>query len=206
MRFLTTSLIVGAFLFWGSAEAQSASTVADTQPALAPGDAVRIQVWREPDLSGDFVVNEEGVITLPLLGRMNVTSVPISGLRDKLITAYAVQLRNPSVTVTPLRRIYVLGEVAKPGLYPVDPTISLGGLIALAGGATPVGDLHKVHVVRNGTLVIKQIDASSSIGMSNIRSNDEVFVDRRSWFDRNSGVVASAVISTLGIILSVVLR
>ncbi|HUQ20910.1 MAG TPA: polysaccharide biosynthesis/export family protein [Gemmatimonadaceae bacterium] len=206
MRFLTTFLTVGTFLLAGGVQAQSATPVADVQPTLAPGDAVRIQVWREPDLSGDFVVNEQGVITLPLLGRMDVTSVPISQLRDKLISAYAVQLRNPSVTITPLRRVYVLGEVAKPGLYPVDPTISLAGLIALAGGATPIGDVQKVRIVRNGTVVVKQIDASSSVGMSNVRSNDEVFVDRRSWLDRNSGVVASAVISTLGIILSVVLR
>src|SRR4051794_29896044 len=104
MRFLTTFLIVGTFLFGSGVEAQSATPVADSQPTLAPGDAVRIQVWREPDLSGDFVVNEQGVITLPLLGRMDVTSVPLGQLRDKLISAYAVQLRNPSVTVTPLRR------------------------------------------------------------------------------------------------------
>jgi polysaccharide export outer membrane protein len=206
MRFLTKFLLVGTVLFAGGVEAQSATPVADTQPTLAPGDGVRIQVWREPDLSGDFVVNEQGIITLPLLGRMDVTSVPISQLRDKLISAYAVQLRNPSVTITPLRRVYVLGEVVKPGLYPVDPTISLAGLIALAGGTTATGDIQKVRIVRNGTVVVKQIDASSSVGMSNVRSNDEIFVDRRSWLDRNSGVVASAVISTLGIILSVVLR
>jgi polysaccharide export outer membrane protein len=179
---------------------------AQSQFALAPGDAIRIQVWREPDLSGEFVINELGVVTLPLLGRMDVVSVPLSELRDKLISAYAVQLRNPSVTVTPLRRVYVLGEVIKPGQYAVDPTISLGGVLALAGGPTYVGDLHRVRVIRNGKVIVGRIDATTNPGMGDIRSNDEIFVDRRSWIDRNSTILASAAISALGIVLSIVLR
>jgi polysaccharide export outer membrane protein len=199
MRLLPTILTATVLLCGRDLYAQS-------QFALAPGDAIRIQVWREPDLSGEFVINELGVVTLPLLGRMDVVSVPLSELRDKLISAYAVQLRNPSVTVTPLRRVYVLGEVIKPGQYAVDPTISLGGVLALAGGPTYVGDLHRVRVIRNGKVIVGRIDATTNPGMGDIRSNDEIFVDRRSWIDRNSTILASAAISALGIVLSIVLR
>lgn len=173
---------------------------------LAPGDVVRIAVWREADLSGDFVVDELGAVTLPLLGRIDLREIPIAQLREKLITRYAVDLKNPSITVTPLRRIFVMGEVAKPGPYAVDPTISLAGAVALAGGATPAGDLNRLRVVRGGTVVVNKAAASSSLGLMNVRSDDQVFVDRRGWFDRNSTVAASAVLSVATLTISLLVR
>jgi polysaccharide biosynthesis/export protein len=184
----------------------AAAQVTASRPPLAPGDVVRIAVWREPDLSGEFIVNDQGIVTLPLLGRMDVSSTPASELSDKLISAYAVQLKNPSVTVTALRRIYVLGDVMKPGLYPADPTMILAGVVALAGGATPTGDLSKIRVVRNGTTINTHLDANSILEMTDIRSGDQIFVDRRSWVDRNSAIVASALISTVTLVISLLLR
>lgn len=174
--------------------------------ALAPGDVVRIAIWREPDLSGEFLVDEHGVVTLPLLGKRSVLNVTVAALHDSLIADYAVQLRNPSVTITPLRRIYMLGEVTKPGLYTVDPTISLAGAVALAGGATPIGDINRLRVVRNGEVVLNRVAAGSSLSTVDVRSEDQVFVDRRGWLDRNSTVAASAVISVATVIISLLLR
>jgi protein involved in polysaccharide export with SLBB domain len=187
--------------------AQSPAGVS-SQPmiTLAPGDVVRIAVWREVDLSGDFVVDELGAVTLPLLGRIDLREIPISQLREKLIARYAVDLKNPSITVTPLRRVYVLGEVAKPGLYIVDPTISLAGAVALAGGATPAGDLNRLRVVRGGAVILARVAASSSLGLMNVRSDDQVFVDRRGWFDRNSTVAASAALSVATLTISLLVR
>ncbi|MEO5579980.1 MAG: SLBB domain-containing protein, partial [Gemmatimonadaceae bacterium] len=116
------------------------------------------------------------------------------------------QLRNPSVTITPLRRIYVLGEVAKPGLYTVDPTISLAGAVAIAGGATASGDLDRLRVVRNGKVVLDRAAAGSSLSAINIRSEDQVFVDRRGWLDRNSALAASAVLSAATLVATLLLR
>ncbi len=174
--------------------------------ALAPGDIVRISVWREPDLSGDFVVDELGVVTLPLLGKITLLDIPMSKLRDKLVARYSVELRNPSITVTPLRRVYVLGEVTKPGLYAVDPTISLAGVVAMAGGATPTGDLNRLRVVRNGTAILDRAAAGSSLSVIDIRSEDQVFVDRRGWLDRNGALAASAVISVATVAITLLLR
>lgn len=174
--------------------------------ALAPGDVIRIAIWREPDLSGEFLVDEQGVVTLPLLGKRSVLNVPVAALRERLLADYAVQLRNPSVTITPLRRIYVLGEVTKPGLYTVDPTISLAGAVALAGGATPNGNLNRLRVMRNGQVVLRRVAAGSTLGAVDIRSEDQVFVDRRAWLDRNSTFAASAVLSAATVILTVLLR
>lgn len=188
------------------AGAQLASNSRPGELALSPGDVVRISIWREPDLSGEFLVDEDGVVTLPLLGKRTVFNIPVSSLRDTLIRDYAVQLRNPSVTITPLRRIYVLGEVTKPGLYTVDPTISLAGAVALAGGATTSGDLNRLRVVRHGTVVLDRVAAGSSLSAVNIRSEDQVFVDRRSWLDRNGALAASALISAATVLVTVLLR
>lgn len=207
MCFRNLALIGILCLVSSVARAQQAN--ASPQPggqALAPGDVIRIAIWREPDLSGEFLVDEHGVVTLPLLGKRSVLNVPVTALRDSLIADYAVQLRNPSVTITPLRRIYVLGEVTKPGLYTVDPTISLAGAVALAGGATPNGNLDRLRVVRNGQVVLNGVAAGSSLSAVDIRSEDQVFVDRRGWLDRNSTFAASVVFSTATLIISVLLR
>ncbi len=174
--------------------------------ALTPGDVIRVAIWREPDLSGEFLVDEEGMVTLPLLGRKSVLNVPVASLRTSLTSAYAVELRNPSVTITPLRRIYVLGEVAKPGLYTVDPTISLAGAIALAGGSTPLGNLNRLRVVRKGLVVLDRAAAGSSLSAVDIRSEDQVFVDRRGWLDRHSALAASATLSAATVLITLLVR
>lgn len=174
--------------------------------ALGPGDVVRILVWREPDLSGDFIIDELGIVTLPMVGRVDVRDVPVSQMRDKLMTAYVAQLRNPSVTITPLRRVYVLGEVNKPGLYTADPTLSLAGVLALAGGATSTGDIRRIRLVRNGSVVQSRVDPAASLVNVNIRSQDQIFVDRRPWADRNSALLGSAAISAVTLVLSVLIR
>lgn len=208
MKILKTALFaLFSVVPCATAIAQSpASVPSSATVTLAPGDLVHVAVWREADLSGDFIVDELGFVTLPLLGRIDLKAIPIAQLREKLIALYAVDLKNPSITVTPLRRIYVLGEVSKPGLYTVDPTISLAGAVALAGGATPAGDLNRLRVVRGGSVVVGKASASSSLGLMNIRSDDQVFVDRRGWFDRNSTMAASAFISVATLSVGLLVR
>ncbi|MGH7619395.1 MAG: polysaccharide biosynthesis/export family protein, partial [Gemmatimonadaceae bacterium] len=86
-------------------------------------------MWREKDLNCECRVDEQGRLTLPLLGTRTVTGVQWEDLRDTLLTGYARELRNPSVVVTPMRRVQVLGEVTKPGVYLADPTVTLAGLV-----------------------------------------------------------------------------
>lgn len=169
---------------------------------LQPGDVVRVEVWREKDLSGAFLIDETGSVTLPLLGRRKVAGTPIDVVRDTLVAEYQAQLRNPSVTITPLRRVYVLGEVNVPGLYQVDPTVSLAGAIALAGGANAQGDLRSLRVVRNGEVIMEGVQAERALASADIRSGDQIFVNRRNWFERNSTFLVSALISVTSIIVS----
>ncbi len=174
--------------------------------SLAPGDVLRVQIWREEDLSGEFPVDERGTVTLPMLGEYQVAGVPLAEIRARLIEAYRVQLRNPSIEITPLRRIHVLGEVNKPDLYEVDPTISIAGVVALAGGATSNGDLGKIRVVRDGAVIRQRIAAESALSGADVRSGDQIFVGRRSWFERNSTFVVSTVLSLTAVVIGLLQR
>jgi polysaccharide export outer membrane protein len=130
---------------------------------LQPGDLIAVEIWREPDLSGAFPVDESGMVTLPMIGTRKVAGIPIPEMRDSLYAAYRAQLRNPSINITPLRRVYVLGEVNTPGLLNVDPTISLAGAVALAGGANENGDLRQIRVIRDGVVIIDEAPATSAL-------------------------------------------
>lgn len=181
----------------------------DSQPSgfsLEPGDVVRVDVWREKDLNGDFVVDEVGRLTLPMLGTLEVTGHPWTGLRDSLLAQYGRQLKNPSVTLIPLRRVQVLGEVARPGNYLADPTLSLAGLVALAGGATANGDLHRVRVLRGGKTIVSGASVEDLLLQTGVHSNDQIFIDRRAWLERNGAIVASTIISAAGILITILHR
>ncbi len=179
---------------------------ADSSFRLEPGDVLRVEVWREKDLGCDCRVDELGRLTLPMLGIAKTTNVPWPVLRDSLSGLYQHQLRNPSVTLTPLRRVWVLGEVARPGPILADPTLSLAGLVAMAGGATPGGDLHRIRVVRAGKTIVEAASFESLLLQAGVRSNDQVFVDRRAWLERNGAFVASTVISTAGVLIALIRR
>jgi polysaccharide export outer membrane protein len=186
----------------GSLVAQD-STFADTSvPSLQPGDMVRVAIWREEDLSGDFVVDEHGVLTLPMIGQTTVTGIPVDQLRDQLIEAFQRRLRNPSIIVTPLRRVNVLGEVQKPGLYPVDLTFSLADVLAIAGGATSMGDLRKIRIMRDGKVIREGIGIGEQLSTANIHSGDQIIVERRSWIAQNWLPTASFGISAISILIA----
>lgn len=163
---------------------------------LRPGDVIRVEVWREPDLSGEFEVNEDGVVVFPLLGRYDVTGVPSESLQRRLVRDYAEYLDNPSVDVTPLRRISILGQVRQPGLYPVDATVSLADALAMAGGPTPNADREDVRLLRDGEVIRKNLDVELALESSAVQSGDRIWVGETSWFSRNwqwiGGTIATA--------------
>lgn len=199
---MRTLLVVLALLLAAATSAAAQDTANASALELQPGDLLRVTIWREEDLSGDFMVDQDGTVTLPLLGKQRAVGIPFPALRDTLLSRYETQLRNPSITVIPLRRINVLGEVQRPGMYPVDPTVSLAGALALAGGSTPQGDLRKIRILRDGEVIRQRVGTGETLSSAGIRSGDEIIVDRRNWFDRNSTFVVSAVLSLTSIVIA----
>ncbi len=98
---------------------------------LRPGDAIKVEIWQEPDLSGEYMVNGEGIALFPLLGERRVTGISAAVLEQQLVADYKEYLENPFVNVTVLRRISILGAVQTPGLYAVDATLTLTDALAL---------------------------------------------------------------------------
>lgn len=186
----------------GVLSAQSAAARRSPGVSLQAGDAVRVQIWREEDLSGEFSVDEDGVVTLPLIGEKKVVGIPMRELRQQLIEDYRVHLKNPSINVTPLRRVNVLGEVQKPGLYGVDPTISLAGALAIAGGTTPMGDLNRIRILRNGQIIYQKVGAGETLNAADIRSGDQIIVGQQSWIRRNNVMLIGLAISATSLIVS----
>ena len=167
---------------------------------LQSGDVVRVAIWREPTLNGDFPIDERGMVQLPLLGFRAVTMQPWTDVRDALLVEYRRQLRAESIALTPLRRIYVLGAVERPGVYMMDPTFELRGIVSMAGGATMEGSLDHVRILRDGATVAKDISLTQTALDFGVRSGDQIFVDRRSWADRNSALLLSSFLSLAGVV------
>lgn len=191
----------------GVAQTSTATISADsTRGLLRPGDIVRLRIWREPDLSGEFPVDESGTVTFPKIGAFRVSDYTTASLKAKLLSRYAEYLVNPSVEVTMLRRINVLGAVKSPGLYPIDPTMTIADALALAGGATPAGDQQHVVLVRNGVRMTEALSSETNINATPLRSGDQLFVPERSFVVRNSGLVAAALSVTASLIIALFLR
>ncbi len=181
-----------------SAPAGSGAAWVDPTFGVRPGDVVRVWVWREVDLSGEFAVDSRGRLVLPLLGEVSAAGKSGDALSEELTGAYARYLRNPSIQVTVLRRVAVQGQVAKPGLYPVDATVSVGDVIALAGGVTGQGNGDKIRLVREGEVLVTQLRPETVLERSPVQSGDEIFVPERSWLSRNSGTLLLGGLSVAG--------
>jgi protein involved in polysaccharide export with SLBB domain len=189
-RILMTPLLLAAVLLGlrtPIALAQTASRLAAVDN-LRPGDVLRLRIWREPDFSGEFLVDKRGFVILPRLGSTEVASVQADSLQPRLVRAYAEYLNNPSIEVVALRRISVLGAVQKPGVYPVDPTMTVADVVALAGGAAPEGKRDQVELRRDGKRVLTKLQQASRIADSPIRSGDQLYVPQRSWLSRNTAL------------------
>lgn len=130
---------------------------------LRPGDVVRLRIWREPDLSGDFPVNESGVVVVPRIGPITVADQTPDSLRAQLFRSYGAILSHKSIEVIFLRRIQILGAVRNPGLYPLDPTMTVGDALAVAGGTTPDGDPDRLELHREGAKVPLKVTRRTSI-------------------------------------------
>lgn len=201
-RFFASLAVIGLVTLAPAADAQEQPAGAFT---LQPGDVLVVSFWREPKLGGEFPVDERGQVALPILGRRTVTSRPWPELRDTLMAQYARELANPGdVQILPMRRVFVLGSVTKPGAYLADPTASIAAAVALAGGATVDGSLNRVRVVRDGETVVRRVAVDSPLAAANVRSGDQVFVDRRGWLDRNSAVALSTFVGLAGVIVTLI--
>lgn len=135
----------------GAGSAPAAGAVSNGAPGsdyrLGPGDQIRVQVYQNPDLSIEARVSEQGTINYPLVGSISLGGSTISQAENKIAAALKNGnfLKQPQVNLVLLQvrgnQVAVLGQVQKPGRFPLETTNTrVSDLLAAAGGVTPMGD------------------------------------------------------------------
>ncbi len=133
---------------------------------LSGGDKVRVTVYGEDKISGEYQIDSAGLLSIPLAGSIQgagLTKIELEQeLTQKLKSEY---LRNPKVTVEVIsyRPFYVLGEVQKPGEYQFRSGLNVLSAIAIAGGATYRANNSTVMIQRFGSTELKEYPQSPTV-------------------------------------------
>jgi polysaccharide biosynthesis/export protein len=190
LRALPSILVVLALS--GRAAAQSPTPAPSSdQVTLAPGDSVRIVVWRKPEMSGDFIVGPDGTITHPLYRSVRVGGIPFSSAEANVRTFLARFEQDPQFVVEPLVRVAISGEVGRPQVFALRPETTIGEAVAQAGGPNQFARRDRVRVLRregNGRqreFEVSLLDPEGSSASLRVHSGDQIVVDRRKSFFRD---------------------
>jgi len=148
------------------AEQQSLAAAAIAAPKLQPGDKIRVNVFGEDKLSGDYEIDQSGQISLPLAGTVEALGLTQAELEQALAKKFRSEyLRNPKVTVTiaTLRPFYMMGEVEKPGEYAYRSGLNVLTALAIAGGPTYRANRYTVQIQRRGETSMRSYPISASV-------------------------------------------
>ena len=177
--------------------ARAPAAVAPAAPAaeyrLGVGDVLRITVFQNPELTLESRLNEGGVLSFPLIGSVRVGGLSVPEAERLIADSLARGnfLRNPQVTIIVLQvrgnQVNVLGQVGRPGRYPLETADTrLTDMIALAGGVAPGGaDVVVVTGTRDGKPFREEVDLPALFAAGGaardivLRNGDAVWVDRQ---------------------------
>ena len=186
---LTASLILGlaASAIRGASQNSDAATSArssSTNPAttdpdykIGPQDMLRVDVWKEPDISRIVPVRPDGKITLPLVNDVQAAGLTPTQLAAKIAEGLKKYITSPQVTVgvTEInsRRIFVNGEVARPGAFPLLPNMTVLQALSSAGGFTQFAREKKIYILRmeNGKQVKYPFNYKEAVSGKNVEQN-----------------------------------
>ena len=119
---------------------------------IGPEDVLGVVVWREADVSSEVTVRPDGMITLPLIRDVKATGLTPQELADQIQAALREFITDASVTVVVRqmnsRKVFITGEVAKPGAYSLASPMTVMQLIAVAGGLTEFAEANSISIMR----------------------------------------------------------
>src|SRR5215831_12768975 len=171
--FVCSAALAAALLMSGctasmlsEAEQQSLAASATAAPKLQPGDKIRVTVYGEDKLSGDYQIDQSGQISLPLAGTVEAVGLTQSQLEQALAKKFRSEyLRNPKVTVTisTLQPFYLMGEVERPGEYSYRSGLNVLTALAIAGGPTYRASKNTVQIQRRGETSMREYPVSTSV-------------------------------------------
>src|SRR5215831_16565210 len=121
------------------AEQNAIIEAAKGSPRLQAGEKIRVTVYGEASLSGDYQIDPSGYLSLPLAGSIKAAGLTQAELKQELSQKFKTEyLKNPRVTISVVefRPFYIIGEIEKPGSYPYSSGLNVLSAIAIAGGTT----------------------------------------------------------------------
>ena len=165
----------------GSSGATASAAAAGGPPVylIGPGDELNVIVFGHPDLSGNFVVDQQGDLTMPLIGRLPVRGLTVDAITTELTGSYGGSyLVDPRVSVELLnsRPFYILGQVNTPGEYPYVRGVTVRQAVAIAGGYTRRADTAEFVIYRQTETGSEELNAAPD---SIVLPGDTVEVLRR---------------------------
>ena len=144
---------------------------------IGADDVLGVLFWRDASLSGDVVVRPDGKITLPLINEIDVAGLTTEQLRDRVTEMASRYLDSPTVTVVVReihsRKVYITGEIAGPGTYPLSASMTVMQLIATAGGLREYANEKNIVVMRfeDGVEKLYRFNYRHVLEGKNIRQN-----------------------------------
>jgi len=147
---------------------------------IGPEDVLTIVFWRDKDMSAEVMVRPDGRITLPLINEMQASGNTPEQLRAALMIAAAKFVEDPNVSVVVKainsRKVFITGQVAKPGAYSLTAPTTVMQLIALAGGLHEFADAKGIIIMRteNGKPVAYPFNYKDVLKRKNLKQNIEL--------------------------------
>jgi len=168
---LTTSVCLGSCGTRGDlgeasqADLQAAAAAATAVPRFQGGEKIHITVFNEPTLSGDYDIDQNGMVSLPLAGTVRAVGLTQPEFEQELAKKFKSEyLRNPKVTVTIMqyRPVYLVGEIEKQGEFPYKPGLNVLTAMAMAGGGTYRANRNYVLIQHVGEKGMKEYPQTSA--------------------------------------------
>jgi polysaccharide biosynthesis/export protein len=147
---------------------------------IGPEDVLSVIFWRDKDMSSDVTVRPDGRITLPLINEVQASGMTPEQLRDTLMSAAAKYVEDPNVSVVVKainsRKVFITGQVAKPGAYTLAAPTTVMQLIAIAGGLHEFADAKNIIIMRNenGKPMAYSFNYKDVLKRKNLKQNIEL--------------------------------
>jgi polysaccharide export outer membrane protein len=145
-------LLLAAATAAGGATFAAAPAAPDAPYTVKPGDTLLVSVWKEPELQRPVLVEPDGTFSFPLCGQIDAHDKTVGQLQQEISQHLARFITDPVVTVSLQKiagnRVYVIGQVTKPGAFIVNPRVDVMQAIAMAGGTTPFASLGNIKIIR----------------------------------------------------------
>jgi polysaccharide export outer membrane protein len=127
----------------------------DANYTVKPGDMLSISVWKEPDLQKETLVRPDGSFSFPLVGEVDAKGKTVADLTKTMSQRLTKFISDPVVTVSIQEikgnKVYVIGQVNRPGEFIMNPSVDVMQALSMAGGTTPFASLGDIVVLRRTT-------------------------------------------------------